>query len=56
VPEFDPGPVTEPASTCPPAWMRSVKEWATRKGTTADAKRACIEVVVPRGERPWDSG
>ena len=37
-----------------PPWMRSVKQWATRKGDTAEAKRACIEVVVPRGERPWE--
>jgi hypothetical protein len=33
--------------------MRSLKQWATRKGTTADAKRATIEVRVPTGERPW---
>jgi hypothetical protein len=36
-----------------PPWMRSVKQWAARKGDTPEAKRACIEVVVPRGERPW---
>jgi hypothetical protein len=36
-----------------PPWMRSLKQWATRKGTTADAKRATIEVRVPTGERPW---
>jgi uracil-DNA glycosylase len=46
IPEHDMPPGTPP-------WMRSLKQWATRKGTTADAKRATIEVRVPTGERPW---
>jgi hypothetical protein len=33
--------------------MRSLKQWATRKGSTPEAKRATIEVKVPAGERPW---
>ncbi len=37
-----------------PPWMRSLRQWATRRGDTAEEKRACIEVVVPRGERPWE--
>lgn len=36
-----------------PPWMRSLRQWATRRGDDAEAKRACIEVVVPRDERPW---
>lgn len=47
IPEFDMPPGSPP-------WMRSVKQWATRKGDTPEARRACIEVVVPRGERPWE--
>jgi hypothetical protein len=47
IPEFD-----MPAGS--PSWMRSVKQWASREGDTPEAKRACIEVVVPRGERPWE--
>jgi hypothetical protein len=31
--------------------MRSHKQWATRTGTTPDAKRATIEVKVPSGKR-----
>jgi uracil-DNA glycosylase len=37
-----------------PAWMRSLKQWAARKGSTADTKRATLEVTVPSGERPWE--
>ena len=40
-----------PAGT--PPWMRSLKQWATRKGSSAELKRATIEVRVPAGERPW---
>jgi uracil-DNA glycosylase len=40
-----------PAGT--PPWMRSLKQWAAREGTTADAKRATVVVTVPNGERPW---
>jgi hypothetical protein len=47
IPEHDMPPGTPP-------WMRSLKQWATRKGTTPDAKRATIEVRVPVGERPWE--
>jgi uracil-DNA glycosylase len=36
-----------------PAWMRSVENWASRTGTSSDAKRATIEVVVPTDLRPW---
>lgn len=46
IPESDMPPGT-------PAWMRSLKQWATRKGATPDAKRATVEVKVPTGERPW---
>jgi hypothetical protein len=34
-----------------PAWMRSLKQWATRKGDTPEAKRATIEIKVPAGGR-----
>jgi uracil-DNA glycosylase len=37
-----------------PPWMRSLRQWATRKGRSVEEKRACIEVVVPRDERPWE--
>ena len=37
-----------------PPWMRSLRQWATRRGDGVDEKRACIEVVVPREERPWE--
>ena len=37
-----------------PPWMRSLKTWATRTGTTPEAKRATIEIVIPKGERPWN--
>ena len=37
-----------------PPWMRSLRQWATRRGDTVEEKRACIEVVVPREERPWE--
>jgi uracil-DNA glycosylase len=47
IPEFD-----LPAGS--PPWMRSLRQWATRRGDSVDQKRACIEVVVPRGERPWE--
>jgi uracil-DNA glycosylase len=47
IPEFDMPPGAPP-------WMRSVRQWATRKGDTPEARRACIEVVVPSGERPWE--
>jgi len=36
-----------------PPWWSSVKQWAARKGDTAEEKRATIEVVVPTAERPW---
>lgn len=50
----DRAPIPErdlPAGT--PPWWRSLDQWATRRGDTAEEKRARIEVVVPRGERPW---
>lgn len=47
IPEGDMPPGTPP-------WMRSLKQWATRKGSTPDAKRATVEVRVPTGERPWE--
>ena len=47
IPEHDMPPGTPP-------WMRSLKQWATRKGTTPEAKRATSEVRVPTGERPWE--
>jgi uracil-DNA glycosylase len=37
-----------------PPWMRSLRQWATRRGDSVEEKRACIEVVVPRDERPWE--
>jgi uracil-DNA glycosylase len=37
-----------------PPWMRSLRQWAARRGDSVDEKRACIEVVVPRAERPWE--
>ena len=49
-------PQTVPRATLPtgtPPWMRSLKQWATRKGSTAELKRATIEVRVPAGERAW---
>jgi hypothetical protein len=49
-------PQTDPRArhaSRPPPWMRSLKQWATRKGSTPEAKRATIEVKVPAGERPW---
>ena len=36
-----------------PAWMRSLRTWARRAGETPEDKRATIEVVVPKPERPW---
>ncbi len=36
-----------------PAWMRSVKQWAARKGEADEEKRATIVVTVPKDERPW---
>jgi uracil-DNA glycosylase len=36
-----------------PPWMRSLRTWASRKGDDDEDKRATIEVVVPRDERPW---
>jgi hypothetical protein len=36
-----------------PEWMRSLENWATRTGSSSDAKRATIEVVVPTDLRPW---
>lgn len=36
-----------------PPWMRSLTTWARRVGETPEQKRATIEVVVPRTERPW---
>jgi hypothetical protein len=47
IPDFD-----LPAGA--PPWWSSLKTWATRKGDTAEAKRATIEVTVPAGERPWE--
>jgi hypothetical protein len=46
IPDFD-----LPAGA--PPWWSSVRQWATRKGDDAEAKRATIEVVVPPAERPW---
>jgi hypothetical protein len=46
IPESDMPPGTPP-------WMRSLKQWATRVGSTPDVKRATVEVRVPTGERPW---
>ena len=40
-----------PAGT--PEWMRSLDAWALRRGTDTEAKRATIEVTVPRKQRPW---
>lgn len=37
-----------------PPWMRSLKTWASRVGTTPEAKRATIEIVIPKGERVWE--
>jgi uracil-DNA glycosylase len=43
-----------------PPWMRSLKQWATRKGQgktedeEAESKRATIEVRIPTDERIWD--
>jgi uracil-DNA glycosylase len=36
-----------------PAWMRSLKAWASRQGADTDAKRATIQVVVPTADRIW---
>jgi uracil-DNA glycosylase len=36
-----------------PEWMRSLENWATRTGSSADEKRATIEVTVPTDLRPW---
>jgi uracil-DNA glycosylase len=36
-----------------PEWMRSLENWATRTGSSADQKRATIEVTVPPDLRPW---
>ncbi len=36
-----------------PAWMRSLENWASRTGSSTDAKRATIAVVVPTDLRPW---
>jgi uracil-DNA glycosylase len=47
IPERDLPPGTPP-------WMRSLRQWATRRGDSVEEKRACIEVVVPREERPWE--
>jgi hypothetical protein len=33
--------------------MRSLESWATRTGSSADEKRATIEVTVPTDLRPW---
>jgi hypothetical protein len=41
-----------PAGT--PAFMRSLKEWASREGSTPQQKRATIVVRLPKGERPWE--
>ena len=35
-----------------PAWMRSLKAWASRTGTTPASKRATITVKVPKGFMP----
>ena len=40
-----------PAGT--PEWMRSLDAWALRRGADTEAKRATIEVTVPRKQRPW---
>lgn len=36
-----------------PAWMRSLKTWATRDGPDAEAKRATLVLRVPTDQRPW---
>ncbi len=36
-----------------PAWQRSLKAWASRKGPDADTKRATIQVVIPTADRIW---
>jgi hypothetical protein len=45
-----------------PAWMRSLKTWASRedllkpdapKPKKDEAKRATVVVRIPLGERPW---
>ncbi|MDQ3979253.1 MAG: hypothetical protein M3314_06850 [Actinomycetota bacterium] len=36
-----------------PAWQRSLKAWASRKGPDADTKRATIQVVIPTAARVW---
>ena len=46
IPDFD-----LPAGA--PPWMRSVEQWAARKGETTEEKRATIVVTVPDDERPW---
>jgi hypothetical protein len=47
IPDHDMPPGTPP-------WMRSLKQWAARKGSSPELKRATIEVRVPTGERPWE--
>lgn len=47
-----------PAADLPPGlpgWMRSLETWASRQGTTPDAKRATITVVIPPDLHPWTS-
>ena len=36
-----------------PAWMRSLKTWASREGADRETKRATVVVTVPKAERPW---
>jgi hypothetical protein len=36
-----------------PPWMRTARDWATRQGAGADAKRATIAVTVPAAARSW---
>jgi uracil-DNA glycosylase len=36
-----------------PAWMRSPRQWADRKGANAEEKRANITITIPPPDRPW---
>ena len=36
-----------------PDWTRGGETWASREGTTTDAKRATLVVAIPTDERPW---
>ena len=36
-----------------PPWMRSLKQWASRQGDSAEDKRAQVLVRIPPKKRPW---